>query len=309
MYEDMKISLEQWEAFVTVVNEGSFARAAEALNKSQSSVSYTIAQMEQRLPTPVFRQQGRKAELTEAGKVLFRQAQGLLTRAADLEESAAYLASGWEAEITLAVDAVFPTEPLYCALQEFSSQSPLTRIRILETTLSGTEEALLLRQADIVLAGRVPPGFLGRQIAFATMTPVASPSHPLLTNSSNDGREVTEDELRTHRQIVIRDSGIKREQDAGWLGSEQRWTVSHLSTSVEIVSKGLGFAFLPEEKIGKEILSGKLAVIPLAAGYHRQFPLHLVLSAQHSAGPGAEALAVLIKQAYLQAESERKSGV
>lgn len=297
----MKIGLEQWEAFVTVVREGSFARAAEALNKSQSSVSYTIAQLEQRLPTPVFKLKGRKAELTAAGKVLYRHAEGLLKRAADLEETASYLASGWEAEITLAVDAVFPMEPLYCALQNFSFESPLTRIRILETTLSGTEEALLLRQADIVLSGRVPPGFLGRQITSTTMTAVASPSHPLLANA-DEGKEISEDELRAHRQIVLRDTGIKREQDVGWLGSEQRWTVSHFSTSVEIVRKGLGFAFLPDGKIKNEIQRGELVVLPLAEGYHRQYPLYLIFSAQQGAGPGTEALAKLITEAYSSAK-------
>ena len=56
-----KISLEQWAAFKAVVDEGSFAKAAEALNKSQSAVSYAIAKLEEQLPTPVLTQQGRRA--------------------------------------------------------------------------------------------------------------------------------------------------------------------------------------------------------------------------------------------------------
>ena len=55
-----RISLEQWAAFKAVVDEGSFAKAAEVLNKSQSSVSYTISKMEELLPTPVLEQQGRR---------------------------------------------------------------------------------------------------------------------------------------------------------------------------------------------------------------------------------------------------------
>lgn len=290
----MKVSLEQWEAFVAVVEEGSFAKAAEVLNKSQSSVSYILTQMEQRLPAPVLKQVGRKAELTEAGKALFRQAKNLLKHASDIERLAGYMASGWEAEITLAIDAIFPITPLYCALQKFSEVSPTTRIRVLETTLSGTEEALLLRQADMVLTGRVPPGFLGQQVGIAEMIAVASPEHPLIQL----GRSVSEEELKAERQIVLRDTGIKREQDAGWLGSEQRWTVSHFSTSIEIVKYGLGFAFLPEAKIREELASGHLVRIPMETLHKREIPLHLVLTGQNCVGPGAKALADLIYADY-----------
>ena len=48
-----RISLDQWAAFKAVVDAGSFALAAEALNKSQSSVSYAIARLQEQLPRPV----------------------------------------------------------------------------------------------------------------------------------------------------------------------------------------------------------------------------------------------------------------
>lgn len=286
----LRISLEQWETFVSVVNEGSFAKAAEALNKSQSSVSYTIGQMESRLPAPVFQQQGRKAELTKAGHTLFRHAKQLLRQAADIEKEAHFLASGWEAEVTLAVDALFPMPPIFCALQKFSEVSQRTRVRMLETTLSGTEEALLLRQADIVLTAVVPPGFMGRQISMANMIPVASSTHPL----ARIGATISEQNLREHRQVVMRDTGVKREQSAGWLGSEQRWTVSHSSSSISAVLNGLGFAFLPRELIGEELKSGRLVELGAEGLGRRQIPLHLVKSSQGVVGPATEALSKLL---------------
>ena len=76
-----RITLEQWAAFKAVVDEGSFARAADALNKSQSTVSYSVAKMEERLPAPVFVQAGRKAELTEFGRAMYRHAAALIQQA------------------------------------------------------------------------------------------------------------------------------------------------------------------------------------------------------------------------------------
>lgn len=285
-----RISLEQWATFKAVVDEGSFARAAEALNKSQSSVSYIIARLEEQLPTPALKQEGRKAVLTEAGKLLYRYASNLLAQAGEIEKLAGYLASGWETEITLAADALVPMDKLFCALHEFSLESPQTRIRILETTMSGTTEAILFRQADIVLTAEMVPGFLGVPLSTAHMRYIASPTHPLVQL----GRPLYEDDLKQHRQIVIRDSGVKRTRDAGWLGAEQRWTVSHMASSIEAVKAGLGFASIPVELVHEELAAGEVVQLPLAVGGGRDLQLYLVKTAQSHAGPATEALATII---------------
>ncbi len=289
-----KISLEQWATFKAVVDEGSFARAAEVLNKSQSSVSYTIARLEEQLPTPALKQEGRKAVLTEAGTLLYRYASSLLAQAGEIEKVAGYLASGWETEVTLAADALVPMDTLFCALHRFSEQSPVTRIRILETTMSGTSEAILFRQADIVLSAEIVPGFLGIPLSTAHMRYVVDPSHPL----AQLGRPLHVEDLKTYRQIVVRDSGIKRNRDSGWLGAEQRWTVSHFASSVEAVKAGLGFANIPVELIREELASGEVVQLAMASGAERDIPLYLVKTAQHHAGPAAEALATIIVEHF-----------
>lgn len=93
------ISLEQWRALVGVVDAGSYALAAEALGKSQSSVSYAVAQIEERTGVQVFRIQGRKAILTAEGKALYLRARYLLAEAGRLEKAAAQMALGHEAEL------------------------------------------------------------------------------------------------------------------------------------------------------------------------------------------------------------------
>lgn len=282
-----KISLEQWQAFKSVVDEGSFAAAAEALNKSQSSISYAIARLNEQLPTPVLQLHGRKAVMTEAGQVLYRHACVLLNQAMQVERTASYLASGWESEVVLAVDTIAPMTELFSALTRFSQVNPATRIRILETTLSGTDEAILLRQAHIALTPHIPVGFHGQLFCTTTLIAVAAGKHPLITA----GHTITEEELKQYRQIVIRDSGIKRNRDAGWLAAEQRWTVSHPATSVSAVKSGLGFAFLPLSRIAKELERGDLLPIPLARDGTRSLPLYLVLSDGDFAGPATQAVA------------------
>lgn len=282
-----QISLEQWAAFKAVVDEGSFARAAEVLNKSQSSISYALTRLEERLPEPIMVKQGRRAELTDMGRVLYRHASALLQQALDLDVTARALASGWEAEVVLAMDAIVPRAPVFCALHHFSSQHPeTTRVKLLETTLSGTDEALLFRQADVVISSHVPPGFLGQPYSDVTIYAVAAPEHPLFSLPA----PISEQELRQFRQIVIRDSGNKREQNIGWLSAEHRWTVSHFTTAIEALKVGLGFSFVPYPHIQRELENDELRIIPLAAGSEFKVNLNLVLSAQSSAGPAAKAI-------------------
>jgi DNA-binding transcriptional LysR family regulator len=76
---------------------------------------------------------------------------------------------------------------------------------------------------------------------------------------------VTLDDLRGHRHLVIRDSGMQRTRSAGWL-NEQRWTVSHKATSIHAVTRGYGYAWFPEESIRAELERGALVRVPLREG-------------------------------------------
>lgn len=295
------ISLEQWAAFKAVVDSGSFAKAAEALNKSQSAVSYALSKMEQQLPTPVLQQQGRKAVLTEAGQVLYRHASSLLAQAQALEAQAAYLASGWQTEVVIAVDVVVDLRPVICGLYSFSQAYPNTRIRILETSLSGTDDALLERQADIIYGVRVLPGFFGKPVSLSAMVCVVAPSHPL---ANADGL-VTAEDLKQHRQVVLRDSGQRRTMDAGWLQAEQRWTVTFFGTTVKIVKQGLGFAFVPKPHIEEELASGELIELELSMEARRELQVSRVLAQQEQANPAVLEVAKHIDAAFARASGSR----
>ena len=285
-----RISLEQWLAFKAVVDRGSYAAAAEALNKSQSSVSYTIQRLNEQLPNPVLRLRGRKAELTDVGEVLYRHAAQLLQQAAHAETIAQSMAAGLEAEVTLAIDSLLPVDAVVCVFERFSQQFANTRLRVLETTLSGTTEALLERQADIVISATTPPGFVSPMLCQVEMLAVAAPNHPLV----RDRDEVSEMELKNHRQVVLRDTGTKREVDSGWLQSEQRWTVSHFSSSIKIMKTGLAFAFVPRNWITDELAAEELCPIPLSENLRRSIPLYLLLADREAAGPATRALFTML---------------
>ena len=295
-----KTTLDQWRMLQAVVRHGGFAQAAAAIHKSQSTINYAVHKLQDQLGLPLLEVVGRKARLTEAGALMLRRADQLLLQAQQLEEIAGGLAQGIEAEISIAVDEVFPPEFLTNALQALSQDYPNTRVQLLETILSGGPEKLLAGEAQLQIAGKVPQGFLGEPIMQAQFIAVAHPDHPL----QQLRRALNLSDLSGQRQIVIRDSALGQRIDSGWLGAEQRWTVSHVATSVDMIRRGMGFAWLPASRVAPLVKSGDLAELPLEQGSRRFSTLYLTCAEEDHCGPATRHLAkLLIKEASAYQES------
>lgn len=284
-----QVTLEQWQTLIAVVDNQGYASAAEAMNKSQSTVSYAIQKLESSLNIRAFRVEGRRAVLTDAGKALYRKAKVLVEEARQMETLAEQFAEGWEPEIRIAMDTLFPDWLIMEVIDQFTQQRPLTRIELRETVLSGTDEALLRKEADIVIGGRIPPGFLGDPILNVEFVAVASPTHPL----HKLNRPLDYQDLRLHRQLVVKDSG-SRDMDAGWLGAEQRLTLSNLHTSVNAASKGLGYAWYPKLKIKQQLQSGVLKPLQLSVGGKRNVQLNMIYADGNYAGPATKLFGSLL---------------
>jgi len=285
-----KITLDQWSALVAVVEAGGYAPAAERLHRTQSTVTYTIKKLEDLLGLKVFELQGRKAVLTPAGQALYRRGKALIEEASRVERAARELARGWEPEIRLAVDTIFPTWLLLECCAEFGREHPDTRLEITESVLGGTEEALTEGRVDFVVGGLVPGGFLGDPLMQVRFVCAAAPSHPL----HQLGRTLTLEDLRQHRHLVVRDSGALRSRSGGWL-NEKRWTMTHKATSIRAACMGLGFAWYPEENIREELASRALVPLPLAEGRERFATLYLIYADADTAGPGTRRLAEILR--------------
>jgi DNA-binding transcriptional LysR family regulator len=285
-----RISLEQWRSLLAVVDAGGYAQAASALHKSQSSVTYAVQKIEALLGVKAFEVIGRKAQLTATGEVLYRRAKSLLEEAVALEGAAGSLAAGWEPELRLAVEIIFPTWLLLQCFARFADERPQMRIELYETVLSGTEEALLQRRVDLAICSRVPPGFAGDPLMRLRFIAAAHPDHPL----HRLGRELTMQDLRQHRHLIIRDTGSQR-RSGSWLGAEQSWTVSHKATSIHAAGLGLGFAWYAEEWVRNDLARGVLKQLPLREGSERWGNLYLVFADRDYAGPGALRLAEIIR--------------
>ena len=278
-----RTSLEQWAALAAVVDAGGFAAASEVLHKSQSAISYNLTRLQELIDVELLAIEGRKAVLTTHGEVLLKRARSILRDMETLESLARSVKQGWEPQLRLVVDAAFPREHLLRIIGELQTLCPNTQMQLSDAVLSGAEEAILEACADVVVTSRVPAGVLGEFLFDIDFVAVACPEHSLFKLE----RALTTEDLVHHVQAVVRDSGIKRPRDEGWLGAARRCTVSSMEASLATVEAGLAFAWLPGQLIEPALKAGRLKPLPMVMGGTRSVPLHLVLVRPELAGPAA----------------------
>ena len=292
-----KVTLEQWRMLKAVVDAGGFAKAAELVHKSPSSINHAVQKLQVQLGVPLLEVRGRKAELTPAGAALLRRAGHLLDEAREIEGLAVMLTQGVETELALAVDQVVPHSVVIDALEGFSRRFPNTRVQLHETILGGGAELLQAGQVDLLIGTAIRTGVLAEPLGQVRLICVAHPEHHLATGV---GRLSLRD-LRHSRQVAVRDSATEPEgSDAGWLEAEQRWTVDQMNTALRIVEAGFAYAWLPECLVRESLDRGRLVALDLEAGGTYVVPFSLAYADRDQAGVAAEALGKTLIVAFAE---------
>lgn len=294
-------TLEQWQVLQAIVECGGYAQAAEALHRSQSSVSYMVAKLQEQLGVELLEIDGRRARLTRNGEALLAKARELLGDAFQLEQLAGSLVEGWEPQVSIAVDSLFPVELLVQVLRDFEPWAKHTRVNLEETILSGSEDALIEKRVDLAVVSAIPNGFLGDALMDIEFVAVAHPCHPLHAL----GRELETEDLSRNLHIVVRDSGTNPRDHGWWLNSSQRWTVTSPHTRMEMICNGIGFGWLATHKIQKQLEDGLLKPLPLRVGQRRKLGLSLVVTNPELAGPATCRLANLIRKVVVDGIQRR----
>ena len=285
-----KSTLEQWRIVQAVVDFGGYAQAAEQLNKSQSSLNHAVAKLQHQLGINLLEVRGRKAYLTEQGEVLLRRSRHLTQSVEELEQLATNLGQGWEPNLTIAREIVYPIDTLVEALNAFLPQSRGTRVTVLDTVLTGTNELIQNNQVDLAICATPPKGHIAEPLCDAVFELVCHPEHPLAQ------LYVIEDDkqLAQHLQIVIKDTGVKSTNEIGWLKAEQRWTVSNFHEAKAILAKNIGFCWMPSFIVEHELMNKQLTRLHLRGSSQRKTILNLVIPNRDQQGPASKLLEELI---------------
>jgi DNA-binding transcriptional LysR family regulator len=167
----------------TIDAAGSFAAAARQSGLVPSALTYRVRQIEDALDVLLYDRSSRQARLTEAGAELLREGARLLGEIDAVANRVKRVATGWESQLTIAVDTVISKATVMELCEGFFALNPPTRIRLRDEALSGTLAALTSGQADLAIGVALEPntsaGIQGDLLGMVRFVYAVAPHHPL----------------------------------------------------------------------------------------------------------------------------------
>lgn len=268
--------LENYEAFVAIVDTGNLTRAAARLGRSLQSISRSLAALEEHLGIELVRRSTRSAQPTEAGLAFYRRLSAALHDIAAAETDLRDASTTLRGTIGIAASAFFTAEYLVPTIREFSALNPAVEfdLRISEAFTDSVQSGV-----DVMIRiGALPTSQLkARKIASLRRVVVASPSY-----LAQFGRPDKPSDL-AHHSCIVRTSA----QDAkAWTfhgpdGSSERVAIQgKITTDNSYVVKhamlaGLGIAVAPFFHYREAVHAGEAELL-LGDYTLPQIPVHAV---------------------------------
>ncbi len=261
----MALTLDAIETVDTIARKGSFAAAAAELGKVPSALTYTVRKLEDELDVLLFDRRGPRAQLTAAGRELLDEGRRLLRSADDLARRVRRVASGWEPELRIGVDALIGFDRLRPLIEDFHRLDAPTRLRFSYEVLDGAWEALVEGRADLVIGAphdAPSPALASTRFSLRPLGRVGfvfcvAPHHPLAA----EPEPIAAETLLRHRAVALAGtSRLQPSRTTGLLSGQPTLTVATLEQKIAMQVAGLGVGWLPEPFVRREVAAGRLVV-------------------------------------------------
>jgi DNA-binding transcriptional LysR family regulator len=241
-----------------IARSGSFAAAARSLNLVPSALTYRVRQIEEALDVLLFDRRSRNARPTPAGEELLREGGRLLEEIEAMANRVKRVATGWETQLTIAVDGIVSKPTMMELCDAFFALAPPTRLRLRDEILAGSLEAVTSGQADLAIGTTDPHNnrdVHGKVLGDVAFEFAVAPHHALAAAAE----PLTDNVLRAHRVVAVADSsqrgiGIT----IGLLGGQDVFTVPSMHAKLDAQLRGMGSGFLPEPMARPYIETGRL---------------------------------------------------
>lgn len=253
------LSPENLHLIGTVARCGSMAAAARELGLVPSALTYRIRQVEDTLDVLLFDRRSRRAQLTPAGQELLRSGEHLLQELDAVAQRVKRIATGWEPQFTLAVDAIISHSALLELCEAFYALGAPTRLRLRSETLSGTLEAVRHGHADLAvgvpLESSSSTALRFERLGEVDFVFVVAPHHPL----AGQHHPLTPEDLLPHRAVAVADSTVRGSGlTFGLLPGQDVLTVPTMRDKLDAQLRGLGCGSMPHPMVQSLIADGRL---------------------------------------------------
>ena len=235
-----------------------------------SALTYSVRQLEDALDVLLFDRSSRQAQLTAAGQELLDEGRRLLVEMDAVANRVRRVSTGWESELTVAVEDVISRLTVFELVEGFyaqrtpDGQPPGTRLRLRSEVLAGTWEALLSGQADLAIGVmlNVPlkPGIEIKTLGEVTFVFAMAPHHPLAQMTE----PLTDAQIQQHRAVAVADSAQRMVPvTVNLLPGQDVFTVPSMAAKIEALMRCLGVGYVPEPLVREALRTGRLVARPV----------------------------------------------
>jgi DNA-binding transcriptional LysR family regulator len=269
----------EMQAFVRVVERGSFSAAASGLGMTPSAISKLVSRLEGRLGVRLLHRTTRRLALTSEGDVYFARGRQILADIEEVEAEVAKLRAAPRGHLHVNTNNGFAVHQLVPALPEFLARYPEIQI---ELSITDRVVDLVTEHADVTIRSGpiVDTSLTARKIAEFKRTICASPSY-----LRRCGIPRVPADLAKHSCIVLSNPTTRRwpfhtRDGVDYAEIVPRVITDSAETALRLALGGAGIARLGDVIVGEPVRDGRL--VPLLVDVHDAEPVSL--SALYLAG-------------------------
>lgn len=244
----------------TILEEGSFQKAAQKLHYTQSTITFQVRQIEQALKVPLFERIGRKMRLTQAGHDLLPSMEAILEQVRQMQ---AYSAGAQQVNgtLTLAMPETLLSYQMQPVIQAFRVQAPQVTLSIQALNCYEIRSRVQNGLVDIGVhydVGGYGPSLVVQQLYTAPLALVASPllEEDLFVQSEQKKLTVIYSDRNSAYQRIF-----ERYLKDCCITVQNRMLLSSTEAIKQCVSSNLGIAVLPRFAVEQELRRHRLVAI------------------------------------------------
>lgn len=254
------MTLRHYEIFRCVAETGNFRRAAESLYITQSAVSHSVKELEERTGTRLFERLPKGVRITRSGELLLEEVRPILAASSSLESRLDCLEQKTPVYIVSSITIAIYHLPVL--IKRLQNEIPDIKVQVEVVSAAAALEQLRIGKADIALIeGREPQGaFRSLEFAKYALEVVCAPGYPL------PGTRLDIEEFCSEKLLLREEGSAIRDTLDGALLLEGRkakpvWCSVNSSALLAAAREGLGITVLPDALVEEAVRLGDL--IPL----------------------------------------------
>lgn len=253
----------QLKVFYSAVSTGSFTRASQTLNLSQSTISQHIKQLESELGCQLFRRVGRSVHLTEAGQVLRDHCEKIFQDVRNAEMAIKELNGQQRGRIRFGSGATTLIYQLPVVIEAFNAQFPNLELVIFSDTTEAILREVKAQRLDLGLVMKPPAeNDLRFTPLYSEELLIALPSkHPLVGK-----RALAVQDLQGLRFILYEKKTVMRKLIDDFfhqlgITPQIAMVMENIEAIKSLVGSGLGASVLPAHAVGEEAADKKVRMM------------------------------------------------